>query len=283
MTWFKVDDSFYDHPKVFDAPDCVLALWLRAGAWSARNLRDGFVPAKLPARLCDDPDTAVRELLDRGLWRRAKGGYQFHDWTDYQPTREEVERDRAAAAERQRRRRARVKGQEDEGTVTPPSRRDSRVSHTDSHGGSSRPPTRPVPSRKDGSSLGPHLQVADAPAKTDDDDQELEKLNEQIENRIIELLTEQTGRPVDRAWASRVRRQILDDRQVGNPLSYVAAAIRGEPQKYMPSSRPVQAGNAVLAQLATVDRDATSAATERGAPAVREAIKAAKGRKETAT
>lgn len=90
MTWFKVDDSFYDHPKVFDAPDCALALWLRAGAWSARSLTDGFVPAKLPARLCDDPDTAVKELVDRGLWLRAKGGYQFHDWDEYQPRREEV-------------------------------------------------------------------------------------------------------------------------------------------------------------------------------------------------
>lgn len=90
MTWFKVDDGFHDHPKVFDAPDCAVALWLRCGSWAARNLTDGFVPARLPARLCDDPDTAVKELLDRGLWVKAKGGYQFHDWHDYQPSKSEV-------------------------------------------------------------------------------------------------------------------------------------------------------------------------------------------------
>jgi hypothetical protein len=90
MTWFKVDDSFYDHPKVFDAPDCAVALWTRAGTWSARNLTDGFVPTGMPARLCDDPDRAVRELLNRGLWSRSKGGYLFHDWREYQPTREEA-------------------------------------------------------------------------------------------------------------------------------------------------------------------------------------------------
>lgn len=90
MTWFKVDDSFYDHPKIFDAPDCAVALWVRAGSWSARNLTDGHVPAKMPARLCDDPERATRELVDRGLWRRTKGGYQFHDWTSYQPTRSEA-------------------------------------------------------------------------------------------------------------------------------------------------------------------------------------------------
>ncbi|HEX5772440.1 MAG TPA: hypothetical protein VFY11_15875 [Nocardioidaceae bacterium] len=85
-----MDDSFYDHPKVFDAPDCAVALWTRAGSWSARNLTDGFVPAGMPARLCDTADQAVQELLNRGLWRRAKGGYQFHDWGHYQPAADAV-------------------------------------------------------------------------------------------------------------------------------------------------------------------------------------------------
>lgn len=99
MTWFKVDDSFYDHPKVFDAPDCAVALWTRAGTWSARNLTDGFVPSGLPARLCDDPDTAVGQLMNRGLWKRAKGGYQFHDWAKYQPSAESVKDLREKRAE----------------------------------------------------------------------------------------------------------------------------------------------------------------------------------------
>lgn len=147
VTWFKVDDSFYDHPKVFDAPDCAVALWVRAGCWSARNLTDGFVPANMPARLCDDPDTAVRELIRRGLWSRTKDGYRFHDWADYQPTRESKQREREAAAERQRRRRQRQKAQANGESVTHMSRRDSRVSSAVSHGGSSPSPTRPDPTR----------------------------------------------------------------------------------------------------------------------------------------
>ena len=99
MPWFKVDDSFYDHPKVFDASDCALALWARAGSWSARSLTDGFVPTGMPARLCDDPDTAVAELLRRGLWERAQGGYRFHDWEDYQPSAESTRNLRAKRAE----------------------------------------------------------------------------------------------------------------------------------------------------------------------------------------
>lgn len=99
VTWFKVDDSFYDHPKVFDAPDCAVALWTRAGTWSARNLTDGFVPSGMPARFCDDHERAVRELMTRGLWKRARGGYQFHDWRDYQPTAADVKSVREKRAE----------------------------------------------------------------------------------------------------------------------------------------------------------------------------------------
>jgi hypothetical protein len=103
VPWFRVDDSFHDHPKVFDAPDCAVALWTRAGTWSARNLTDGFVPATILTRFTSDPDTAARELVHRGLWLRAKGGFQFHDWHEYQPTKEAVENERKMKAERQRR------------------------------------------------------------------------------------------------------------------------------------------------------------------------------------
>lgn len=144
MPWLKVDDSFYDHPKVFDAPDCAVALWTRAGCWAARNLTDGFVPSSMPARLCDDPDTAVRELIRRGLWKRAKGGYQFHDWHEYQPTRASVDEQRAAARERMRKLRSQRKtaGQTANGSRE----------HRANFGRSSQPPTRPDPNTLTGCS-----------------------------------------------------------------------------------------------------------------------------------
>ncbi|HEY6276919.1 MAG TPA: hypothetical protein VIX86_11370 [Streptosporangiaceae bacterium] len=103
MPWFRVDDSFYDHPKVFDAPDCAVALWTRAGTWCARSLTNGYVPTAMIARFCSDPEKAARELVRRGLWLRVKGGYQYHDWPDYQPTKEVVENERKHKAERQKR------------------------------------------------------------------------------------------------------------------------------------------------------------------------------------
>ncbi len=145
-------------------------------------------------------------------------------------------------------------------------------------------PTDPDPDPSPPESAPPE---PDAPPRAepqpDDEDQDLDKLNERIEGRIIELLVEYAGRTVDRAWASRVRKQLLDDREVTNPLAYVAAAIRGEPHRYVPSSTPVEAGNAVIAQINAVDRDETAAATERGAPEVRAAIAAARARRAAST
>jgi hypothetical protein len=102
VPWFRVDDSFYDHPKVFDASDSAVALWTRAGSWSARNLTNGYVPAAMLARFCSDPETAAGELVRRRLWSRSRGGYQFHDWDHYQPMKEAVENERKAARERMR-------------------------------------------------------------------------------------------------------------------------------------------------------------------------------------
>jgi hypothetical protein len=149
MTWFKVDDSFYDHLKVFDAPDCAVALWVRAGAWAARNLTDGFVPSGMPARLCDDPETAAKELVRRKLWLRVKDGYRFHDWKKYQPTREAVEHDRELATERKRKERERRRNgnsQANGGGVTQASRRDTTATRGVTHGSVTAPrpdPTRP--------------------------------------------------------------------------------------------------------------------------------------------
>lgn len=86
MTWFRVDDGFHDHPKSWDAPDCAIALWTRAGAYSSEKGLGGFVPAGMCGRWTEDPERAIAELLRRGLWTRAKGGYQFHDWTDFNPS-----------------------------------------------------------------------------------------------------------------------------------------------------------------------------------------------------
>jgi hypothetical protein len=109
LTWFKIDDSFHAHPKVLATDADALGLWVVAGAWSSSNLTDGFVPDHALLRLLPDSTKLARKLVASGLWRRVRGGHQFHDWLDYNPTAEAVQAERSAARERMRSLRAQRK------------------------------------------------------------------------------------------------------------------------------------------------------------------------------
>jgi hypothetical protein len=109
MVWFKVDDSFHSHPKVLATSPAALGLWVVAGAWSGANLTDGFVPDSALQRLLPDSAELAAVLVTAGLWRRAKGGYRFHDWGDYNPNSSDVKKERDAARERMRNLRAKRK------------------------------------------------------------------------------------------------------------------------------------------------------------------------------
>lgn len=109
MAWFKVDDHFWSHPKTGDLSDSATALWLRAGSWSAGHLTDGLVP-KSKLRLFRTRQRAIDELVDAGLWIPVSAtgetlashelatseAFLFHDWGDYQPSRETVTAKRQA-------------------------------------------------------------------------------------------------------------------------------------------------------------------------------------------
>lgn len=89
MTWFKVDDGFYDHPKTVGLSLEAMGLWVRAGSWCARHLTDGRVGRTLIDSWCV-VDNLPRELVAAGLWREVDGGWQFHDWEEHQPLRKDV-------------------------------------------------------------------------------------------------------------------------------------------------------------------------------------------------
>lgn len=89
MTWFKVDDTWWAHPKTLMLSEGAVALWVRAGSWSAQNLTDGHVP-KAAVRLLGAKAAAASELVAAGLWHANGDGWVFHDWHAYQPSRAEV-------------------------------------------------------------------------------------------------------------------------------------------------------------------------------------------------
>ena len=165
MPWFKVDDGLAFHAKTVAAGNTAMGLWVRAGAWCAQQLTDGFVPEHMVATLGGKAVDA-RKLVEAGLWATTDGGYAFWQWSERQPSREKVEQLRNEATERQQRAREASKSRRDLSRQRPPvthmsqrdnsvtdalvtdmSQRDNSVSHTlvTALSQSPRPdPTRPV-------------------------------------------------------------------------------------------------------------------------------------------
>lgn len=161
MPWFKVDDTLALHPKVAQAGNAAMGLWIRAGSWSAQHLTDGFVPDYILPPLGGRPTDAKR-LVSVGLWIVADGGWQFHDWQRFQPSRVEVLANREAERERKAKARAKASGRRPGGQ---PVGQPNGV-HLDSLWVSGHPdPTRPDPLIKDDGSVSLHLPTE--PRETD--------------------------------------------------------------------------------------------------------------------
>ncbi len=122
MPWVRFDDQFPIHRKVDGLSDAAYRLHTSAIFWSARNLTDGFLPRGdldgVTARV-RTPARFAAECVKRGTWHDSRepctsqkcpapvdGGYPqgwvIHDYWDYQPSKEQVLREREAAARRQK-------------------------------------------------------------------------------------------------------------------------------------------------------------------------------------
>lgn len=111
MAWFKVDDGFYDHPKVEELPNAAVGLWVKAGTWCAKHETDGVIPATR-VKAFKGTASQIRALIECGLWSETTTNsgakaYSFRDWFDYQPSREEREEERALWREKKKRERER--------------------------------------------------------------------------------------------------------------------------------------------------------------------------------
>lgn len=234
MTWFRVDDTLPNHPKLdglrAERLAAVIGVWTLSGVDCAARGLDHVSRARLERLfgvLSRQVLLAVDELVARGFWEPVDGAeaWRFHDWADYQLTPDEVDERRRAAAKRQRDRRQRMRDGHapvtrdtpgDVGVthaaVTPPSRRDplrapARVPDP--------VPSRPDPREREAPAAPPRALAPDAAR-----------------------LAEQLGRHVAFADLDRDRlAEQLDGERIakGTPLSWLESAI-GE------CARDIQAG-----------------------------------------
>lgn len=145
MAWFKVDDNLLSHPKVLMMPRSVrmhcLGLWILVGSWSSSHLTDGHVPGFVLEDLGGIPELRD-ELIRVGLWvSDGAEGIVFHDWCDYQPTREEV------LAKRENVSKARSDAGRMGGVKSGEARAKQTRSKTEAKAKQNEAPTRPDPTR----------------------------------------------------------------------------------------------------------------------------------------
>lgn len=105
MVWFKVDDKLHSHPKSRRAGTAAMGLWALAGSHCMDYLTDGVVEVWFVESVPDGAELAGR-LVASGLWHEHPQGWVFHDWAEFQPTREKVLAEREATKARVEKHRA---------------------------------------------------------------------------------------------------------------------------------------------------------------------------------
>ncbi len=104
--------------KHYPLSDGAFRLWVAGLCWSKENLTDGFIPEVMIPVLHRDGATLAAELLTSfvpgkcPLWEPVSGGFQMHDYDDWQDMKDDIQVRRTRWKELKARQRA--KGKEDD-------------------------------------------------------------------------------------------------------------------------------------------------------------------------
>lgn len=96
MSWARFDDQVTFHPKIVDAGNAAVGLWVRMTTYACAQLTDGFIPATVALLLGSKEE--IDKAADCGLLDVVKGGYQVHDFLHHNPSSEQARATRATAA-----------------------------------------------------------------------------------------------------------------------------------------------------------------------------------------
>jgi hypothetical protein len=136
MSWARLDDNLYDHPKLDGLPLAAVGLYAKSLSWSARHETDGYIPRGKVSALAKPeryPFKLAAILVKAGLWdevgrdgyiarvrsarhpdgelHRIEGdGFQIHDYLDLNPSAATIQRERSGSRDRMKRYRDRMRG-----------------------------------------------------------------------------------------------------------------------------------------------------------------------------
>jgi hypothetical protein len=164
MSWVKLDDQFPEHRKVGGLSDLAFRLNVSAICYCARQLTNGFVAKDMVGRLAPRVrGSHVQELINADLWSPVTGGWQIHDYLEYNPSRAEVMERREAERKRkakQRKAGSKAVDRNPDGSFS--SRRDNQRDSARKPKGTPRG-SHPLPDSPLGEESGTHLRVVGSP------------------------------------------------------------------------------------------------------------------------
>lgn len=90
MTWFKLAGEGAFHEKVIEAGNEPYGAWCRAGQWSCQHLTDGRIPRAVALTIAPteiwDRLVAAKGRSAHGLAESVDGGWQIHDFLEWNPS-----------------------------------------------------------------------------------------------------------------------------------------------------------------------------------------------------
>jgi hypothetical protein len=93
MAWVRLESAFGTNPKTLELAHRkqwrAIVAYISGLGYSGQQGLDGFIPDNamhIIHATNKDRDT----LIEIGMWLPVEGGYEIHDWHDYQPTSEAV-------------------------------------------------------------------------------------------------------------------------------------------------------------------------------------------------
>ena len=96
MAWARIDDNFFNHPKVRKAGKGPVVFYMAALCYSNAFLTEGFITDDMLDLIGAQAfQNRPRELADRlvecGLFDRFEGGYMIHDFLDYNYSKQQID------------------------------------------------------------------------------------------------------------------------------------------------------------------------------------------------
>lgn len=100
MSWAKLDDGFWMHPKIVRAGNESAGIFCRCLSYCGAYLTDGLIPEPVAMSIAGSKKALDHAIAAGLLERLDSGSVVVRDYADYNPLRGQIEAERAERKDR---------------------------------------------------------------------------------------------------------------------------------------------------------------------------------------